>query len=134
MPTGEALQKIRQKNTMRREVTVELSSQGFWKTGVRSDVCQVVTDERLRPAASPHCALFARFQTDRHNLPAAPLSGISDGVRYSDYEWIGVHAPTSLTSQSRGPPGRIRLLRRHRDGVEEGLQPYSGRTLLSRAG
>ncbi|XP_039609084.1 ribonuclease 3 [Polypterus senegalus] len=36
----EALQKIRQKNTMRREVTVELSSQGFWKTGVRSDVCQ----------------------------------------------------------------------------------------------
>lgn len=37
----EALQKIRQKNTMRREVTVELSSQGFWKTGIRSDVCQV---------------------------------------------------------------------------------------------
>ncbi|XP_038131539.1 ribonuclease 3 [Cyprinodon tularosa] len=36
----EALQKIRQKNTMRREVTVELSSQGFWKTGIRSDVCQ----------------------------------------------------------------------------------------------
>ncbi|XP_059772145.1 ribonuclease 3 isoform X2 [Balaenoptera ricei] len=35
-----ALQKIRQKNTMRREVTVELSSQGFWKTGIRSDVCQ----------------------------------------------------------------------------------------------
>ncbi|KAL7373887.1 hypothetical protein ABVT39_016688 [Epinephelus coioides] len=33
----EALQKIRQKNTMRREVTVELSSQGFWKTGIRSD-------------------------------------------------------------------------------------------------
>lgn len=26
---------------MRREVTVELSSQGFWKTGIRSDVCQV---------------------------------------------------------------------------------------------
>lgn len=39
----EALQKIRQKNTMRREVTVELSSQGFWKTGIRSDVCQVHT-------------------------------------------------------------------------------------------
>ncbi|KAH1177281.1 hypothetical protein KIL84_010983 [Mauremys mutica] len=37
----EALQKIRQKNTMRREVTVELSSQGFWKTGIRSDVCQL---------------------------------------------------------------------------------------------
>ncbi|KAF0028527.1 hypothetical protein F2P81_019614 [Scophthalmus maximus] len=37
---AEALQKIRQKNTMRREVTVELSSQGFWKTGIRSDVCQ----------------------------------------------------------------------------------------------
>lgn len=37
----EALQKIRQKNTMRREVTVELSSQGFWKSGIRSDVCQV---------------------------------------------------------------------------------------------
>nr|XP_023680996.1 ribonuclease 3 [Paramormyrops kingsleyae] len=36
----EALQKIRQKNSMRREVTVELSSQGFWKTGIRSDVCQ----------------------------------------------------------------------------------------------
>ncbi|KAK9527473.1 hypothetical protein VZT92_014033 [Zoarces viviparus] len=36
----EALQKIRQKNTMRREVTVELSSQSFWKTGIRSDVCQ----------------------------------------------------------------------------------------------
>ncbi|XP_051872662.1 ribonuclease 3 isoform X2 [Pristis pectinata] len=36
----EALQKIRQKNTMRREVTVELSSQGFWRTGLRSDVCQ----------------------------------------------------------------------------------------------
>ncbi|OCT74492.1 hypothetical protein XELAEV_18033471mg [Xenopus laevis] len=36
----EALQKIRQKNTMRREVTVELSSQGFCKTGIRSDVCQ----------------------------------------------------------------------------------------------
>lgn len=36
----EALQKIRQKNTMRREVTVELSSQGFWRTGVRSDICQ----------------------------------------------------------------------------------------------
>ncbi|XP_053322023.1 ribonuclease 3 [Spea bombifrons] len=36
----ESLQKIRQKNTMRREVTVELSSQGFWKTGIRSDVCQ----------------------------------------------------------------------------------------------
>uniref|UniRef100_A0A673KPH2 Ribonuclease 3 n=1 Tax=Sinocyclocheilus rhinocerous TaxID=307959 RepID=A0A673KPH2_9TELE len=36
----EALQKIRQKNTMRREVTVELSSQGFWKSGIRSDVCQ----------------------------------------------------------------------------------------------
>uniref|UniRef100_A0A8C7IQQ5 Ribonuclease 3 n=1 Tax=Oncorhynchus kisutch TaxID=8019 RepID=A0A8C7IQQ5_ONCKI len=36
----EALQKIRQKNTMRREVTVELSSQGFWKTGIRSDLCQ----------------------------------------------------------------------------------------------
>ena len=27
---------------MRREVTVELSSQGFWKTGIRSDVCQVM--------------------------------------------------------------------------------------------
>ncbi|XP_061095040.1 LOW QUALITY PROTEIN: ribonuclease 3 [Conger conger] len=39
-PGQEALQKIRQKNTMRREVTVELSSQGFWKTGIRSDVCQ----------------------------------------------------------------------------------------------
>lgn len=39
----EALQKIRQKNTMRREVTVELSSQGFWKTGIRSDVCQVTS-------------------------------------------------------------------------------------------
>ncbi|XP_045141205.1 ribonuclease 3 [Echinops telfairi] len=39
-PHWEALQKIRQKNTMRREVTVELSSQGFWKTGIRSDVCQ----------------------------------------------------------------------------------------------
>uniref|UniRef100_A0A8C8JJ99 Ribonuclease 3 n=1 Tax=Oncorhynchus tshawytscha TaxID=74940 RepID=A0A8C8JJ99_ONCTS len=39
----EALQKIRQKNTMRREVTVELSSQGFWKTGIRSDLCQMVT-------------------------------------------------------------------------------------------
>ncbi|KAA0725621.1 Ribonuclease 3 [Triplophysa tibetana] len=36
----EALQKIRQKNTMRREVTVELSSQSFWRTGVRSDICQ----------------------------------------------------------------------------------------------
>ncbi|XP_055033114.1 ribonuclease 3 [Misgurnus anguillicaudatus] len=36
----EALQKIRQKNTMRREVTVELSSQGFWRTGIRSDICQ----------------------------------------------------------------------------------------------
>ncbi|KAK7809814.1 hypothetical protein U0070_008464 [Myodes glareolus] len=36
----EALQKIWQKNTMRREVTVELSSQGFWKTGICSDVCQ----------------------------------------------------------------------------------------------
>ncbi|KAL0628646.1 Ribonuclease 3 [Plecturocebus cupreus] len=41
----EALQKIRQKNTMRREVTVELSSQGFWKTGIRSDVCQL--EEKL---------------------------------------------------------------------------------------
>lgn len=41
LPAQEALQKIRQKNTMRREVTVELSSQGFWKTGIRSDVCQV---------------------------------------------------------------------------------------------
>uniref|UniRef100_A0A674NN24 Ribonuclease 3 n=1 Tax=Takifugu rubripes TaxID=31033 RepID=A0A674NN24_TAKRU len=40
MQREEALQKIRQKNTMRREVTVELSSQGFWKTGIRSDVCQ----------------------------------------------------------------------------------------------
>uniref|UniRef100_A0A3Q2WVT6 Drosha ribonuclease III n=1 Tax=Haplochromis burtoni TaxID=8153 RepID=A0A3Q2WVT6_HAPBU len=40
LQTSEALQKIRQKNTMRREVTVELSSQGFWKTGIRSDVCQ----------------------------------------------------------------------------------------------
>ncbi|MEE6511293.1 hypothetical protein FKM82_017775 [Ascaphus truei] len=39
----EGLQKIRQKNTMRREVTVELSSQGFWKSGIRSDVCQVTT-------------------------------------------------------------------------------------------
>lgn len=42
----EALQKIRQKNTMRREVTVELSSQGFWKTGIRSDVCQVTPAKR----------------------------------------------------------------------------------------
>ncbi|KAJ4925187.1 hypothetical protein JOQ06_017923, partial [Pogonophryne albipinna] len=42
----EALQKIRQKNTMRREVTVELSSQGFWKTGIRSDVCQ--SSEQVR--------------------------------------------------------------------------------------
>ncbi|CAF98721.1 unnamed protein product [Tetraodon nigroviridis] len=40
MQREEALQKIRQKNTMRREVTVELSSQGFWKSGIRSDVCQ----------------------------------------------------------------------------------------------
>lgn len=44
----EALQKIRQKNTMRREVTVELSSQGFWKTGIRSDVCQVTPANRGR--------------------------------------------------------------------------------------
>uniref|UniRef100_A0A8C4Q3C2 Ribonuclease 3 n=1 Tax=Eptatretus burgeri TaxID=7764 RepID=A0A8C4Q3C2_EPTBU len=36
----EALQRIRQKNSMRREVTVELSSQGFWRTGLRSDICQ----------------------------------------------------------------------------------------------
>ncbi|TRY64745.1 hypothetical protein DNTS_017796 [Danionella cerebrum] len=40
MQREEALQKIRQKNTMRREVTVELSSQSFWKSGIRSDVCQ----------------------------------------------------------------------------------------------
>lgn len=44
----EALQKIRQKNTMRREVTVELSSQGFWKTGIRSDVCQVTAVNKHR--------------------------------------------------------------------------------------
>lgn len=31
---------------MRREVTVELSSQGFWKTGIRSDVCQVTPANR----------------------------------------------------------------------------------------
>ncbi|KAJ1201125.1 hypothetical protein NDU88_004940 [Pleurodeles waltl] len=36
----EALQKIRQKNSMRREVTVELESQGFFTTGLRADVCQ----------------------------------------------------------------------------------------------
>uniref|UniRef100_A0A8C7PSD5 Ribonuclease 3 n=1 Tax=Oncorhynchus mykiss TaxID=8022 RepID=A0A8C7PSD5_ONCMY len=45
----EALQKIRQKNTMRREVTVELSSQGFWKTGIRSDLCQVGRRDALLP-------------------------------------------------------------------------------------
>lgn len=56
----EALQKIRQKNTMRREVTVELSSQGFWKTGIRSDVCQVT------PAN--HCI-------DVHPRTAAPGQG-----------------------------------------------------------
>lgn len=53
----EALQKIRQKNTMRREVTVELSSQGFWKTGIRSDVCQVTHMHKRRhvhAAAAPH--------------------------------------------------------------------------------
>ncbi|XP_066294267.1 ribonuclease 3-like isoform X1 [Branchiostoma lanceolatum] len=34
------LQKIRSKSEMRREVTVELSSEGFVRTGIRSDVCQ----------------------------------------------------------------------------------------------
>ena len=59
----EALQKIRQKNTMRREVTVELSSQGFWKTGIRSDVCQVT------PVSC------ARAQTSLHVGGARPWSG-----------------------------------------------------------
>ncbi|XP_078736374.1 ribonuclease 3 [Lampetra fluviatilis] len=40
MQREEALQRIRQKNSMRREVTVELSSRGFYRTGLRSDVCQ----------------------------------------------------------------------------------------------
>ncbi|XP_067662742.1 ribonuclease 3-like [Haliotis asinina] len=34
------LQELRMKSTMKREVTVEISSEGFIRTGVRSDVCQ----------------------------------------------------------------------------------------------
>lgn len=47
---------------MRREVTVELSSQGFWKTGIRSDVCQVTpsTPTRARVHTNAHTAKGAR--------------------------------------------------------------------------
>ena len=71
----EALQKIRQKNTMRREVTVELSSQGFWKTGIRSDVCQVTPvscvharTNTLTRAHMPQYGVMARTcdNTDLH--------------------------------------------------------------------
>ncbi|XP_064648980.1 uncharacterized protein LOC135501106 [Lineus longissimus] len=34
------LQEIRMKSTMKREVTVEISGEGFIKTGIRSDMCQ----------------------------------------------------------------------------------------------
>ncbi|XP_064616843.1 ribonuclease 3-like [Liolophura sinensis] len=36
----EYLQQIRQKSSMKREVTVELDSQGFIRTGIKSDMCQ----------------------------------------------------------------------------------------------
>ncbi|KAK2117684.1 hypothetical protein P7K49_004571 [Saguinus oedipus] len=57
----EALQKIRQKNTMRREVTVELSSQGFWKTGIRSDVCQLYHKSLPLPSARGEAARGSEF-------------------------------------------------------------------------
>lgn len=61
----EALQKIRQKNTMRREVTVELSSQGFWKTGIRSDVCQVTPRSHTQPETLTHqCTSTCNTFTD----------------------------------------------------------------------
>ncbi len=59
----EALQKIRQKNTMRREVTVELSSQGFWKSGIRSDVCQVHVHKHTFTSELGFAEVWARAQT-----------------------------------------------------------------------
>lgn len=38
----EFLQQLRLKSTMKREVTVEISSEGFIRTGIKSDVCQHV--------------------------------------------------------------------------------------------
>ncbi|EPY79700.1 ribonuclease 3 isoform 5 [Camelus ferus] len=90
----EALQKIRQKNTMRREVTVELSSQGFWKTGIRSDVCQ---HAMMLPVLTHHiryhqCLMHLdkligyTFQ-DRCLLQAAPVPP-AKAIRAADYEEI----------------------------------------------
>lgn len=91
----EALQKIRQKNTMRREVTVELSSQGFWKTGIRSDVCQVAPNDTAEPTAAAHAQGAARARKSQSEVQLFVLRQFaqsSKALKYPAYDSLKVHA------------------------------------------
>lgn len=83
----EALQKIRQKNTMRREVTVELSSQGFWKSGIRSDVCQVT-----RTLANPRAAV--RLQRPENTARSTIIRSMTLSSKYPAYASFRVQKHT----------------------------------------
>ncbi|XP_077987013.1 ribonuclease 3-like [Glandiceps talaboti] len=54
------LQKLRSRGSMKREVTVELSSEGMLKTGIRSDVCQ---HAMMLPVLVQHLRYFACLHT-----------------------------------------------------------------------
>lgn len=58
---------------MRREVTVELSSQGFWKTGIRSDVCQVTLVNSINAQTLTHAYMLQYVLMD---LTRAPMQHI----------------------------------------------------------
>ncbi|TNM96427.1 hypothetical protein fugu_016088 [Takifugu bimaculatus] len=99
MQREEALQKIRQKNTMRREVTVELSSQGFWKTGIRSDVCQCLMhlDQLIGYVFTERCLLQLAMTHPSHHLnfgmnPDHARNSLSNcGIRQPKYGDRKVH-------------------------------------------
>ncbi|XP_070582150.1 ribonuclease 3-like [Ptychodera flava] len=60
MEKEEQLQKLRSRGCMKREVTVELSSQGMIRTGIRSDVCQ---HAMMLPVLVHHLRYFACLHT-----------------------------------------------------------------------
>lgn len=56
---------------------MELSSQGFWKTGIRSDVCQVTAINRAHPQTLAH-AYYKKYK-NAQDMNISMHKGGTDG-------------------------------------------------------
>ena len=52
-------------SSMKREVTVEMSSEGWVRTGIRSDICQVRFSSGIKTLSLNHMLLVANLYNTR---------------------------------------------------------------------